>query len=211
MDKLIGQLVARLDELGLREKTLLLFTGDNGTGQGTQSRMGERVVVGGKGQTTSTGMHVPLIASWPGKIPAGRVSRDLVDSTDFLATIAEAAGTALPAGSAIDGRSFLPQLRGEPGQPREWIYSWYAPHDVVVGEFAATRDFKLYRSGDFFDLRADLDEKHPQKVAQLAGEAAAAARLLQGALDRFTDARPAALAKPLAQPGKRGKKRGKNE
>jgi arylsulfatase A len=205
MDKLIGKLVARLDELGLRENTLLLFVGDNGTGQGTRSMMGDRLVIGGKGSMTTTGMHVPLIANWPGKVSAGKVTRDLVDSTDFLPTIAEAAG--VPFGELkVDGHSFWSQLRGEKGQPREWYYSWYGPREEFVGEFAATQDFKLYRSGEFFDLRSDLAEKQPRKVAQLDGDAAAAAKLLQGALDRFTDARPAALAKPSAKPGKAGAK-----
>ena len=64
---------AKLDELGLRDNTLLLFLGDNGTGRGTPSKLGERGVVGGKGTTTDAGMHVPLIANWPGNIAAGKV------------------------------------------------------------------------------------------------------------------------------------------
>ncbi|MBI5772499.1 MAG: sulfatase-like hydrolase/transferase [Verrucomicrobia bacterium] len=196
MDKLIGKLVARLDQLGLRESTLLIFLGDNGTGKGTRSMMGDKVVIGGKGATTSFGMRVPLIASWPGKITDGKVSADLVDSTDILPTICDAAGVKLPADLKMDGRSFLPQLRGEKGSPREWIYSWYSPRqgaDKVVRECAFNRDFKLYRTGDFFDLRADLGEKSPLKVAALTGEAAAAAKRLQAALDQFKDARPAHL------------------
>jgi arylsulfatase A len=66
-------------------------------------------------------MHVPLIASWPGRIAAGKVCADLVDTTDFLPTLCEAAGVAVPAEMKVDGRSFLPQLRGEKGTPREWI------------------------------------------------------------------------------------------
>ena len=54
--------------------------------------MGDRVVLGGKGLTISTGMHVPLIANWRGKAPSGRTSGDLVDSTDLLPTMCEAAG-----------------------------------------------------------------------------------------------------------------------
>ena len=123
----IGRLVTRLDSLGIRDNTLLLFVGDNGTGRGTGSMMGDRLVIGGKGMTTAAGMHVPLIASWPGKIVAGEVCPDLVDSTDFVPTPLEAAGARPPSGVKFDGRSFLPQLRGERGQPRDWIYSWYSP------------------------------------------------------------------------------------
>jgi len=62
MDKLIGKLVSRVDELGLRDRTLVLFLGDNGTGRGVPSQMGSRTVIGGKGSTTAEGMRVPLIA-----------------------------------------------------------------------------------------------------------------------------------------------------
>jgi arylsulfatase A len=198
MDKLIGRLVARLDELGLRENTLVLFLGDNGTGAGTRSMMGERVVMGGKGKTTATGMHVPLIASWPGKIPAGKVCSDLVDSTDFLPTACEVAGANVPAELKIDGRSFAPQLQGARGNPREWVYSWYSRNGGLAEarEFAFNHGYKLYRTGECYNLARDPEEKQPLQVGTLKGEAAAAARLLQGALDRYKDARPAHLSKP---------------
>ena len=109
MDKLIGKLVARLDALGIRDNTLLLFVGDNGTGRGTRSMMGDKLVIGGKGTTTDAGMHVPLIVNWPGKIAAGSVCSDLVDSTDFLPTLLDAAGVTAPSGLKLDGRTFLPQ------------------------------------------------------------------------------------------------------
>src|SRR5688572_10946904 len=166
MDKLVGRLVARLDELGIRENTLVIFLGDNGTGFNTRSMMGERVVIGGKGTTTAAGMHVPLIASWPGKAAAGKICGDLVSSTDFLPTMCEAAGVDVPAELKIDGRSFLPQLRGEKGNPREWIYCWYSRHGTIADarEFAFTQRYKLYRTGEFYDLTKDPDEKHPLGV-----------------------------------------------
>ncbi|MBI5395372.1 MAG: sulfatase-like hydrolase/transferase [Verrucomicrobia bacterium] len=207
-DKLTGKLLAKLDGLGLRDNTLVIFLGDNGTQRGMLTLMGERKVYGGKGLPTDAGMHVPLIVSWPGQAAAGKVSRDLVDSTDFLPTVCEAAGVPVPAELKIDGRSFLPQVRGDPGRPRAWYYSWYGPRKEqgIIAEFAATRDFKLSRTGDFHDLRKDLEEKHPLKVEALTGEAAAAAKLLQSALDRYKDARPAAQAKPFVGPKARGKK-----
>ncbi|MDD4873285.1 MAG: sulfatase-like hydrolase/transferase, partial [Kiritimatiellae bacterium] len=115
MDKLIGKLIANLEALGIRDNTLLLFVGDNGTQRGNVSSMGDRKVIGGKGLPTDAGMHVPLIVNWPGKAATGKVSHDLVDSTDFLPTICEAAGVPVPAELKIDGRSFLPQVRGEKG------------------------------------------------------------------------------------------------
>lgn len=205
MDKLIGKLVAKLDSLGQRENTLILFVGDNGTGKGTRSMMGDRVVIGGKGTTTDAGMHVPLIANRPGHVVAGKVCSDLVDSTDFVPTVLEAAGAKPPAGWKADGRSFLPQLRGEKGTPREWIYSWYSPRqsdDLTVREFAFNSRFKLYRSGNFFDLDQDISEKQPLKVESLTGDAAGAAKLLQRALDQFADARPENLDQPGAKAAK---------
>lgn len=198
MDKLIGKVVAQLDRLGVRQNTLLLFVGDNGTGQGTRSMMGDRVVIGRKGSTTAAGMHVPFIASWPGNIAAGKVCSDLVDSTDFLPTICEVAGVSVPSELKIDGRSFLPQLRGETGHPRQWVYSWYSPRRQTPREFAFNQRYKLYRTGEFYDLRKDIEETNALQVGRLESDAAAAATLLQRALDHFKDARPAHLAKSVA-------------
>jgi arylsulfatase A len=204
MDKLVGKLVARLDSLGIRDNTLLVFVGDNGTGRGTRSMMGDRLVIGGKSLTTDAGMHVPLIASWPGKVTGGTVCSDLVDSTDFLPTILDAAGVA-PPGLKLDGRTFLPQVLGAEGQPRDWIYSWYSPRqsaDMTVREFAFNHRYKLYRTGEFFDLRKEPAEKQPLTVASLEGEAAAAAKLLQGALDQYRNARPSELDRIFEQANK---------
>ena len=73
-DKLIGQVDAALERNGVRENTLLIVIGDNGTTRGIESQMGDRVVVGGKGTSTYAGTHVPLIASWPASLPRARCS-----------------------------------------------------------------------------------------------------------------------------------------
>jgi len=215
-DKMIGRVNAKLGELGIRDKTLLMFLGDNGTHGSVTSRFQGSDYRGGKGRTTRRGTHVPLIVSWPAAIQAGRVCGDLISSADFLPTICEAAGASVPAG--IDGVSFLPQLRGERGTPRQWLYCWYSPRqraDLTVREFAADHQYKLYRDGRFFDLTADADEATPQEVARLEGEAAAAAKKLQTVLDQFQDARPAELDrqfqqsvkdKPAPKPKKRKRK-----
>jgi arylsulfatase A len=194
MDQMVGRLVAKLQELGIRNHTLVLFLGDNGTTPSITSRFQGVDYRGGKGRTTNRGTHVPLIANWPAVIQSGRVNRDLISSVDFLPTLCEAAGVPIPAN--IDGVSFLPQLRGERGRPRRWLYSWYSPRqqaDLTVREFAFDHRFKLYRTGEFYDLDHDIDEVHPLKVAALEGDAAAAAKRLQGALDQFDGARPAEL------------------
>jgi arylsulfatase A len=143
-------------------------------------------------------MHVPFIANWPAAIPAGRVSDDLIDSTDFLPTLCAAGGAAIPNQLPIDGGSFLPQLRGEKGQPRDWIYCWYAPSQAgrvdVPREFAANQRYKLYRGGEFYDYAADPQEKKPLDAKSLDAGAVAARSTLQAALEKYKNARPAKLA-----------------
>jgi arylsulfatase A len=194
-DKLVGKMVAALDDLGIRERTLLLFTGDNGTARAIVSRWRGREVRGGKGLTHAGGTHVPLIASWPGVVPAGAVCRDLIDATDFLPTLLEAAGLPLPAGFSPDGRSFLPQLRGQRGKPREWTYSWYSRDGGPDGvESAFDGRFKLYRDGRFFDVDADRIEGRALPLETLPEEAGAARRRLVEVLESFRGTRRAAAA-----------------
>jgi len=167
MDKIIGQIVGKLDRAGLRENTLILFTGDNGTARGIATRMKDgSIIKGGKGLTTDAGTHVALIANWKDRIQSGKVCSDIVDFSDIVPTIAEAAGTA--ASWDIDGRSFLPQLYGKRGNPREWIYIWYRrnPSDPLY-RFARDKRWKLYgegahpRAGKLFDVSADVLEEKP--------------------------------------------------
>lgn len=191
LDKLIGRLVATLEERGLRDNTLILFTGDNGTGVGVRTMLNDTVVIGGKGLMTDAGTRVPLIANWPAVIRSPTVSTDLVDFTDFLPTICEVAGATIPEDLTIDGRSFLPQLQGTRGNPREWVYSWFSksPSANEPREWARTQRYKLYRTGEFHDVSVDPLEQTP--LADLSNDALAAKTALQHALDGFRDARPA--------------------
>lgn len=102
--------------------------------------------------------------------------------------------------------SFLPQLRGEKGTPREWLYTWYSPRqqaDLTVREYAFDHRYKLYRDGRFFDLSADPNEAMPLEVAGVTGPAATAARKLRSALDTFKGARPAELDRKFRKSGKK--------
>lgn len=191
MDKTIGRIVRKLDDLGLRENTLILFTGDNGTAVGIASQMQDGGTInGGKGSTTDAGTHVALIANWKGTIPAGKARGDLVDFSDILPTLAEVSGVSLPEGVTIDGRSFLPQLRGRKGNPRDWIFCWYQrdPGDQLH-RFARDRRWKLYdqsnaaRAGKLFDVEADRLEQNPVEPGQGGNEAAQARTRLQAVLD----------------------------
>ncbi|GIW90578.1 MAG: arylsulfatase [Pirellulaceae bacterium] len=193
MDKLVGKLCAELEHLGLEKRTIVVFLGDNGTGQGIRSRWQGKVVRGGKGKTTWTGMRVPCIVAWPGIVPAGQVVNHLVDSTDFLPTLCEAAGIAIPKDWTIDGRSFWPLITNQPGEPRAWIYSWYSPRGEPPKEFVFNHRYKLYRTGEFYDLAADPDEEHPLKVQSLNDQARTTAELFLRVLGQFEHARPQKL------------------
>src|SRR4029453_9450673 len=130
LDKTVAKLVSELEKLGLREKTLILFSSDNGTAtvgyraehdpQLTTGKIGGRAMNGHKGELLEGGSRVPLIASWKGPLSAGGVRNDLIDFSDLLPTFADLAGATLPAGVKFDGRSFAPQLRGEAGPPPDW-------------------------------------------------------------------------------------------
>jgi len=149
LDKQVGQLVAELDKLGLRENTLIVVASDNGTARfgADQSFIGGRKINGQKGSMLEGGSRVPLIANWKGTMPKGKVLNDLVDFSDFYATFAELADAKMPEGILFDSRSFTPQLRGKKGTPREWIF-------VQLGEKWYVRDqgFKLTQSGELFDM-----------------------------------------------------------
>lgn len=149
MDKLVGKLVAELDRLKMREKTILVFVGDNGTGKAhsASSTIDGKRLSGEKGSMLEGGAHVPLIANCPGVVRSGHVSTDLVDSSDFLPTFAELAGAKLPEKRVIDGRSFAPQLHGEKGKHREWVF-------IQLAGMWYVRDanWKLNQAGELFDM-----------------------------------------------------------
>jgi arylsulfatase A len=149
MDKLVGKLVSELESLNLRNDTLILFVGDNGSakGQAKRSSIKGRPLSGMKGSMLECGGLVPLIASWRGRTPAAKVSDTLIDSSDFVATFAELAGAKLPDNTKFDGVSFAEQLLGKTGRPRDWVFNqlasmWY------VRESA----WKLNQNGELYDM-----------------------------------------------------------
>jgi arylsulfatase A len=196
MDANVGRIIAKLDELGLRERTLVLFTGDNGSKKAVEMKLKDGTVYpGGKGNTSDTGVHVPLIANQPGRVPAG-VCDALVGFTDFLPTIAEIAGAKLPRDVPCDGQSFLPHCLGKKDAPRrEWIYQWFAnnPQTDKVVETVFDRKLRLYGDGRFYHWSADLHEIKPLETATLTGTAKSAHAKLQAALQtsRASFQRPA--------------------
>ncbi|MCY4534348.1 MAG: sulfatase-like hydrolase/transferase, partial [Bryobacterales bacterium] len=180
-DFIVGRLQDRLEALGLLRDTIFVFTSDNGTHHTLASRLGGASILGDKGAPTDAGTHVPLVVNAPGLIKGGRVLDDLIDFADFLPTLAEAAGLALPDKTESDGVSFWPRLLGQPGQPRDWLYTYYFPRPFAEEfatpytnpEVAYVRDkrYKLYRSGQLFDLRTDPDEMAPVPESMAALQA----------------------------------------
>jgi arylsulfatase A-like enzyme len=192
MDACVGRVVAKLDDLGLRENTLILYYSDNGSPRETAAMQNGKLVQGGKGLPTDAGTHVPLVASWKGVTPEGTVNEDLVDATDLYATILDAGGAQPPAGVTIDGRSLLPQIRGEHGDPKDVIVVWHDPRPGAAKEnytrlelFARDKRFKLYDDGRFYDVPADVLEEKPISEGSGSPEAEAARKKLREALDRI--------------------------
>lgn len=202
MDGHVGQLVGHLEELNLRKKTLIVFAGDNGTGGSISSQWKGRTVQGAKGKTKDAGMRVPLIVSWPERVLEGRVVSDLVDTTDVFPTLCEAAGIQPAEDLVLDGRSLLPSAFGQPGNPREWLYSWYWPNQNAQGAepvtFARTHKYKLFGDGRLFGLDGQYGETRLDPES-LDAEASAAKDRLTQALKQFKDARPEELQGPRAK------------
>ena len=168
-DKVIGRLLNYLENQGLQEDTLVIYLGDNGSPADVCSMMHQHnEICGGKGKTSDRGTHVPLICLMPGTIPSNTVQTDLIEATDFLPTIFEAAGLSFPEGYIIDGRSFYPQLKGEKGNPRDWMFFHFEPmnrrhglNDLRQIRFIRDHRWKLYETGELYDLEADWDEDIP--------------------------------------------------
>lgn len=133
-DKLVGQIVAQLEASGVRENTLLIFTGDNGTDTPIVTPWNGRKVVGGKGTMSDTGTRVPFIANWPKGIKeAGRVADDLVEFSDILPTLCEVTGSDFPEEDPGDGVSLVPVLQNiSETRKKESIYMWYRGRSVMV-------------------------------------------------------------------------------
>jgi N-acetylgalactosamine-6-sulfatase len=169
LDATVGALVAQLDGLGIRGNTLVLFTSDNGGAWESDNGPFQ----GGKTDLHEGGIRVPLIVSWPGRIPAGTTSDALSGTVDLLPTLCAAAGVAVPPSARVDGLDLLPHLtRGAAVDPRRvllWQLDLYpriqrhAPKpEPYATEAARWGPWKmLARGGEpvaLFDLSADPGE-----------------------------------------------------
>ena len=127
-DNLVGQIVEQLEKSGIRENTLLIFTGDNGTDKPIVTSWKGTKIAGDKGNMTDAGTRVPLIASWPSGIKKpGRVVDGLVEFSDLMPTLCEVAGAELPSNYPGDGSSIVPLLQDNASvRKKDWIYIWYS-------------------------------------------------------------------------------------
>jgi arylsulfatase A len=162
VDEAVGKIMASLDELGLADRTMVVFTSDNGGLLGPTHNSPLRA---GKGHPYEGGIRVPLIIRWPGVIKAGSVCHVPVTSVDYFPTVMEAAGVKLPSDRMIDGESLMPLLRQEGSLRRDAIF-WHFPHyrgGIVPYSIVRSCDWKLIKryegkTFELFNLKNDIGE-----------------------------------------------------
>jgi arylsulfatase A-like enzyme len=154
MDEAVGKVMRALEEKNLSENTLILFLSDNGgSGNG-----GNAPLRGGKGTLWEGGLRVPFIASWPARLPRGKVCTEFLTSLEVLPTLCAATGAALPDGVVLDGFDMLPVLRGDAASPRQSLFCQRRGDKAArVGRWKWVDSAK---GSGLFDLDQDLGEKH---------------------------------------------------
>ncbi len=199
LDESVGRVLAKLDQLKLSENTLVIFTSDNG-GVGGYVREGIKAagdttdntpLRGGKGMLYEGGVRVPYLFRWPGKVAAGTVCAEPINSVDLYPTLLELAGAAAPTGHALDGVSYVPCLTsgGKVTLKRDALY-WHFPGYLGAGQGTwRTTPAGAIRAGDWklleffedgrlelYNLRDDLGERNnlaakmPEKAKELHGK-----------------------------------------
>lgn len=176
IDKMVGRIEDTLIEQGIRDKTLIIFTGDNGTNPNISSELNGDKIRGDKGNPRDYGTHVPLVLNWPGRIKSGQVNEDLLCFSDFFSTMVESAGLPPKEITNGDGWSFWPQCTGQEGRKRDWIYGYYFPRPMENRfndryshyEISWVRDknYKLYDNGKLYDVIDDIQERKPLEITE---------------------------------------------
>lgn len=182
MDTAAGRILRKLEELGLAEDTLVIFTSDNGGLSTSEGHPTSNLPLrGGKGWVYEGGIRVPFLARWPGVTRAGTTSGVPVVSYDIAATALAIAGVTPKAGHVIDGVDLTPVLRGAESLGREALF-WHYPHYSNQGGFpgGAIRmgDWKLieryedgrvhlYNLHDDVGERDDLAAREPEQVKKM--------------------------------------------
>ncbi|MEP6682263.1 MAG: sulfatase-like hydrolase/transferase [Parafilimonas sp.] len=174
-DKLVGQLLSKLQADKITGRTLVIWLGDNGTTADIHSIWRGQVVGGAKSSTTEAGTHVPMLAYMPGQIQTHATDTSLISLVDFMNTIADAAGTTVPKSyGAVDGISFYNQMFGNYSSVRPWIFCHFVgagkneTNPLYLRRWMQDHTYKQYDSlpnpkfsKKFFDIVADPGELHP--------------------------------------------------
>lgn len=161
IDWVMGVLLHEVRRLGLEEKTLIVFTSDNGSRCDNEGSNGP--LRGRKTQTWEGGMRVPCIMYWPGVIPKGRVVRELTTGMDFFPTFVSLGGGKLPEDRNIDGYDIRPLMFGEEGaaSPYEaFFYYWQSDIEAVrAGKWKLHVRKRDQEVKELYDLEQDIGER----------------------------------------------------
>ena len=180
-DRAVGRVLDEVKRLGIADRTVVIFTSDNGGWSGATDNHPLR---SGKGDLFEGGIRVPLIVRWPGITRPGVIVSEPVISMDLTATVLDAAGVGLPDGERLDGKTLRPLLEGRKVQPRSLFFHYphFAWHKSNrPGAAVRSGDDKLIlrfddNSVELYDLAADigersnLAEKKPKLVRRLRGQ-----------------------------------------
>ncbi|MHC4823868.1 MAG: arylsulfatase [Planctomycetota bacterium] len=194
LDRDVGRLLDQLAASGIDDNTLVLFTSDNGAtydigGAHTEFFLSNGVLRGHKGSVYEGGLRVPLIARWPGQVPAGEVSGTIGAFWDLMPTVLEAAQVPVDPELQLDGLSLVPALRGEAPDAAADSATAAASPRALYWEFPGYGSQQALREGDWmllrrglkkgdpttelYNLRVDLGQQHdvaadhPQRVAAM--------------------------------------------
>lgn len=188
MDQAIGKVLAKLDEIGQRDNTLVIFTSDNGglsTSEGWPTS--NLPLRGGKGWMYEGGIREPFLVRWPAVVKPNRVIHTPVSSPDIFPTLLEVAGSSPLPGQKLDGVSLLPVFRGEslPERALFWHYPHYGNQGGAPGAAIRRGDWKLIewfedRRVELFNVVADVGE-----TTDLAQRETARADALRSELHRW--------------------------
>jgi arylsulfatase A-like enzyme len=158
-DLLVGRICKSLDDLRIRDRTIIIFTTDNGSGGGLTGTINGRKIRGGKAKKTENGICAPYIVNCPGLVPQGVATDALTDFTDLLPTFAELGGAEVPKDLTIDGVSIAPLLLGKAQDSgRDWI--------MALGHGPARLDEKGVRGQVDYTERVIRDKRHKVWVSE---------------------------------------------
>jgi arylsulfatase A-like enzyme len=174
MDTSIGEILTALDRRGLASNTFVVFTSDNGGDRFSRNYP----LSHGKGTLGEGGLRVPCLARWPGKIPAGQVSKQVGIMMDWSATILNLAGAKPPKDRPLDGKDLLPVLTGEKrGQKRTLFWRRVGPNWVKTHRAVRDGDWKfiderndkqqLYNLADDIGEKNNLADQQKSRVAKM--------------------------------------------